>query len=55
MHLTAGDPGAGDGDLALLDHDPLQAADSPAAAAAHLRPVPVSGTWVAGRQVHSDL
>ena len=52
----AGTVGVGSlADLALLDHDPLQPADSPADAAAHLRQVSVSGTWVAGRQVHSDL
>lgn len=52
----AGTVGVGSlADLALLDHDPLEPADSPADAAAHLRQVTVSGTWVAGRQVHSDL
>jgi hypothetical protein len=52
----AGTVGVGSlGDLALLDHDPLAAYDTPAEAAAHLRAVTVAGTWVAGRQVHSTL
>lgn len=52
----AGTVGVGSaGDLALLDHDPLAAYDTPAETAAHLREVTVAGTWVAGRCVHSTL
>ncbi|GAA2018444.1 amidohydrolase [Nocardioides kribbensis] len=48
--------GAGSrGDLVLLDRDPLAPSDSPAAAAALLRTMPVAATYVAGREVHSTL
>ncbi len=43
------------GDLALLDRDPLGAADSSAEAAAHLRSMPVFATVVGGEVVHTAL
>lgn len=43
------------GDLVLLDQDPLAVTDDSAAAAAHLRAMPVALTTVAGRVVHRAL
>ena len=47
-------PGAR-GDVVLLDHDPLAAAEDSAAAAAALRAVRVAATFVGGRPTHLDL